>query len=294
MTKTRTETDTIGPIEVAADRYWGAQTERSRHNFHEQRMPIALIRALAIVKRAAAEVNHALGLLDARRAKAIVRAAQDVIDGNLDAHFSIGRMADRFGHPDQHERQRVDRGARQRDARRQTGRESAFALLLPQTAAARRPGGRALRPNGTDQYPLWPLRLDRQVGVHKQIFQFEQFAQGADGLNGFVLAAHRVKPSIDVSPWRRATEPHGVVNEDACLGERSKPPRLRRVVHDKRRVDAKVVHARRRLAGIPPSALMGVKTRAGGYPIALGLERQPSCRTPWNNAKFCRARRTGR
>ena len=89
MTKTRTETDTIGPIEVAADRYWGAQTERSRHNFHEQRMPIALIRALAIVKRAAAEVNHALGLLDARRAKAIVRAAQDVIDGKLDAHFLL-------------------------------------------------------------------------------------------------------------------------------------------------------------------------------------------------------------
>ena len=52
-------------------------------------MPIALIRALAIVKRAAAEVNHALGLLDARRAKAIVRAAQDVIDGKLDAHFLL-------------------------------------------------------------------------------------------------------------------------------------------------------------------------------------------------------------
>jgi fumarate hydratase class II len=91
MTKTRTETDTFGPIDVPADRYWGAQTERSRRNFRigEERMPIALIRALAIVKRAAAEVNRALGLLDARRAKAIVRVAQEVIDGKLDAHFPL-------------------------------------------------------------------------------------------------------------------------------------------------------------------------------------------------------------
>ncbi len=89
--KTRTETDTFGPIEVPADRYWGAQTERSRRNFRigEERQPIALIRALGIVKRAAAEVNHALGSLDARRAKAIVRAAQEVIDGKLDDHFPL-------------------------------------------------------------------------------------------------------------------------------------------------------------------------------------------------------------
>src|SRR5207244_12537975 len=79
------------PIEVAAERYWGAQTERARRNFRigEERMPAPLIRALAVVKRAAAEVNHALGSLDARRAKAIARAAQEVIDGKLDDHFPL-------------------------------------------------------------------------------------------------------------------------------------------------------------------------------------------------------------
>jgi fumarate hydratase class II len=89
--RTRVETDSFGPIEVPADRYWGAQTERSRRNFRigTERMPIALIRALAVIKRAAAEVNHQLGLLDARRAKAVVRAAQEVIDGKLDDHFPL-------------------------------------------------------------------------------------------------------------------------------------------------------------------------------------------------------------
>ena len=89
--KTRTETDTFGPIEVPADRYWGAQTQRSIANFRigTERMPQPLIRALGIVKRAAAEVNHALGLLDARRTRAIVRAAQEVIDGKLDDHFPL-------------------------------------------------------------------------------------------------------------------------------------------------------------------------------------------------------------
>jgi fumarate hydratase class II len=91
MSKTRTETDSFGPIEVAADRYWGAQTERSLANFRigEERMPLALIHALGIVKRAAAEVNRDLGSLDARRVRAIVRAAQEVIDGKLDAHFPL-------------------------------------------------------------------------------------------------------------------------------------------------------------------------------------------------------------
>ena len=88
---TRTETDTFGPIDVAADRLWGAQTERSRRNFRigEERMPQPIIRALAIVKRAAAEVNLELGLLDARRAEPIARAAQEVIDGKLDDHFPL-------------------------------------------------------------------------------------------------------------------------------------------------------------------------------------------------------------
>src|SRR5260370_38425438 len=89
--KTRVETDSFGPIEVPADRYWGAQTERSLRNFRigTERMPVPLIRALAIIKRAAAEVNHTLGSLDARRAKAIARAAQEVIDGKLDDHFPL-------------------------------------------------------------------------------------------------------------------------------------------------------------------------------------------------------------
>ncbi|MBN9583165.1 MAG: class II fumarate hydratase [Afipia sp.] len=88
---TRTETDTFGPIEVPADRYWGAQTERSRHNFMigNERMPAPIIRALAIVKLAAAETNRDLGLLDQRRARAIARAAREVIDGDLDGNFPL-------------------------------------------------------------------------------------------------------------------------------------------------------------------------------------------------------------
>jgi fumarate hydratase class II len=91
MAKTRTETDTFGPIEVPTDRYWGAQTQRSLENFRigTERMPRPLIRALGMVKRASAEVNHAQGMLDARRMRAIVRAAQEVIDGNLDEHFPL-------------------------------------------------------------------------------------------------------------------------------------------------------------------------------------------------------------
>jgi fumarate hydratase class II len=88
---TRTETDTFGPIEVAADRYWGAQTERSRQNFKigVERMPLAIVHALGIVKLAAAETNRTLGLLDQRRARAIIRAAREVIDGRLDDHFPL-------------------------------------------------------------------------------------------------------------------------------------------------------------------------------------------------------------
>jgi fumarate hydratase, class II len=87
----RVETDSFGPIEVRADRYWGAQTERSRQNFRigEERMPLALIAALAIVKRAAAETNLELGSLDARRAKAIVQVAQQIADGKLDDQFPL-------------------------------------------------------------------------------------------------------------------------------------------------------------------------------------------------------------
>jgi len=85
------ETDSFGPIPVAADRYWGAQTERSRQNFRigQDRMPMPIIRALGIVKLAAAKTNRELELLDQRRAGAIARAAREVIDGKLDDHFPL-------------------------------------------------------------------------------------------------------------------------------------------------------------------------------------------------------------
>ena len=89
--KTRTETDTFGPIEVAADRYWGAQAERSKGNFRIgwEKQPAAIVRALGIVKRAAAETNMDLGKLDPALGKVIVEAAQEVIDGKLDDHFPL-------------------------------------------------------------------------------------------------------------------------------------------------------------------------------------------------------------
>ncbi len=89
--KTRTETDTFGPIEVAADRYWGAQAERSLGNFKIgwEKQPVAVVRALGIVKRAVAETNMALGRLDPEIGKVIVQAAQEVIDGKLNDHFPL-------------------------------------------------------------------------------------------------------------------------------------------------------------------------------------------------------------
>ena len=91
MTKTRTETDTFGPIDVPADRYWGAQAERSRGNFRIgwERQPLPVVRALGIVKRAAAEANMELGRLDPAIGKAVVQAAQEVIEGKLDEHFPL-------------------------------------------------------------------------------------------------------------------------------------------------------------------------------------------------------------
>jgi fumarate hydratase, class II len=87
----RSETDSFGAIEVPSSSYWGAQTERSRHNFRigRDRMPMDIIRALGIVKLASAETNRELGLLDARRARAIVRAAREVIEGKFDDHFPL-------------------------------------------------------------------------------------------------------------------------------------------------------------------------------------------------------------
>jgi fumarate hydratase, class II len=91
MTKTRTETDTFGPIEVEASRYWGAQAERSRNNFRigREKQPTPVVRALGIIKRASAETNMDLGRLDAKIGKAIIAAAQEVIEGKLDDHFPL-------------------------------------------------------------------------------------------------------------------------------------------------------------------------------------------------------------
>jgi fumarate hydratase class II len=91
MTTTRTETDSMGPIEVPAEALWGAQTERSRRHFAigQQRMPPAIIRALAEIKRAAAEVNRDLGLLDPARAEAIAAAAARVAAGELAEQFPL-------------------------------------------------------------------------------------------------------------------------------------------------------------------------------------------------------------
>ena len=91
MTKTRTETNSFGPVEVDEDRYWGAQTARSIENFKigGHRMPKPIIRALGIIKRASAEVNMDLGRLDPKLGKAIVAAANEVIEGKLDDHFPL-------------------------------------------------------------------------------------------------------------------------------------------------------------------------------------------------------------
>lgn len=88
---TRTETDTFGPIEVASDRYWGAQAQRSLGNFRIgwEKQPASIVRALGIVKRAAAEANMELGRLDPTLGAAIIEAAQEVIDGKLDDHFPL-------------------------------------------------------------------------------------------------------------------------------------------------------------------------------------------------------------
>jgi fumarate hydratase class II len=91
MTKTRTETDSFGPLEVPADKYWGAQSQRSLMNFRigGETMPVPLIRAFGIIKRAAALTNKELGALEPRLADAIAQAAQEVIDGKFDDNFPL-------------------------------------------------------------------------------------------------------------------------------------------------------------------------------------------------------------
>ena len=91
MTQTRTETDSFGPLDVAADRYWGAQTQRSLLNFPIgwERQPVAIVRALGVIKKACAQANVTAGKLDQELANAIATAAGEVIDGKLDDHFPL-------------------------------------------------------------------------------------------------------------------------------------------------------------------------------------------------------------
>lgn len=87
----RVETDTLGSVEVPADPYWGAQTERNRRNFAigAERFPRKFLRPLGLVKRAAAHANAALEVLSQDKARAIAAAADEVIAGELDEHFAL-------------------------------------------------------------------------------------------------------------------------------------------------------------------------------------------------------------
>ena len=89
--KIRTESDSMGHIDVPADCYWGAQTQRSLHHFAigEERMPMAVVHGLALIKKAAARTNQQLGNLDARLTQLIIRAADDVLAGELDEQFPL-------------------------------------------------------------------------------------------------------------------------------------------------------------------------------------------------------------
>src|ERR1700753_1594122 len=89
--KTRTETASCGPIEVAADRYWGAQAQRSLGNFKIgwEKQPLPIVRALGVIKRAAAETNMALGRLEPQIGAAIIQASNEVMEGKLDDHFPL-------------------------------------------------------------------------------------------------------------------------------------------------------------------------------------------------------------
>jgi fumarate hydratase class II len=91
MTETRTETDSFGPLEVPSDKYWGAQTQRSIMNFPIgwERQPVAVVRALGVIKQACAQANRELGKLDPALADAIIAAAGEVVDGRLDDHFPL-------------------------------------------------------------------------------------------------------------------------------------------------------------------------------------------------------------
>ncbi|SFP55986.1 class II fumarate hydratase [Tranquillimonas alkanivorans] len=91
MTATRTETDSFGPLEVPADKYWGAQTQRSIMNFPIgwEKQPVAIVRALGVIKQACAQANKEQGTLDPKLADAIVQAASEVVAGKFDDNFPL-------------------------------------------------------------------------------------------------------------------------------------------------------------------------------------------------------------
>ena len=91
MSQTRTETDSFGPLEVPSDKYWGAQTQRSIMNFPIgwEKQPVAIVRALGVIKKACAMQNKATGKLDAALADAIIQAAGEVIEGKFDDNFPL-------------------------------------------------------------------------------------------------------------------------------------------------------------------------------------------------------------
>ena len=122
----------MGKIEVPADKYYGAQTARSLIHFDigdgtwpRDVMPKQVIKAMATLKKAAALVNHDLGKLDEEKTKLIVAAADEVIDGKLDAHFPLRVWQTGIGHADEHERQRGHLEPRDRDRGRRDGLEEA-------------------------------------------------------------------------------------------------------------------------------------------------------------------------
>ena len=91
MSQTRTETDSFGPLEVPADKYWGAQTQRSIMNFPIgwEKQPVAVVRALGVIKQACAQANIQLGKLDKDKGEAIVQAASEVVAGKFDDNFPL-------------------------------------------------------------------------------------------------------------------------------------------------------------------------------------------------------------
>ncbi|WP_138423072.1 class II fumarate hydratase [Maritimibacter alexandrii] len=91
MTETRTETDSFGPLEVPSDKYWGAQTQRSLMNFPIgwEKQPVAIVRALGVIKKACAQANTKAGAMDAKIGEAVIQAAGEVIEGKFDDNFPL-------------------------------------------------------------------------------------------------------------------------------------------------------------------------------------------------------------